>query len=68
MTERNRHTPEEIHLPAPSIWPPLLALAIMLLLLGVVFRGVLTVVGLLLLLAALGGWIFEEEIARGRAR
>ncbi len=60
---------EEIHLPGPSIWPLLLALGIMLLLIGIVlFRGPMTVIGALAFAAALGGWLFEAEIARALHR
>jgi hypothetical protein len=59
---------DEIELPGSSLWPPLLALGVTLLLLGVIFRGLLTVAGVIVFVIALGGWIFEEELVRRRAR
>jgi hypothetical protein len=48
---------EELHLPAPSVWPVVLALGVTLLLFGVPTSRAFTVVGALLVAWALWGWI-----------
>ncbi len=65
QSEGNGREPHEIHMPSPSIWPPLLALSLMLLLVGIVlYRGPLTVVGVIAFVVVLGGWLFEGELGR----
>ncbi len=51
--------PEGVHLPAPSIWPVVLAAGITLLLFGVVTSLAFSVAGALLAIVALAGWIGE---------
>lgn len=48
---------EEIHLPGPSMLPIVLAVGITLALVGVTVSIVLTILGLLITLPALGLWI-----------
>lgn len=48
---------EELHLPGPSIQPVLVAVGLVLLLLGLVDMWPVSVIGLLLLLAAAVSWI-----------
>ncbi len=50
---------ENVHLPAPSIWPLVCAAGITLLAFGVVTHLAFSVFGLLLTVRALGGWIEE---------
>jgi hypothetical protein len=50
---------EEVHLPAPSIWPVVCAAAVTLVAFGVLTSLVLSVVGVLLLARGLHGWIWE---------
>lgn len=55
-----RETPpvgEELHIPGPSLQPPLAAVGLVLLLLGLVDLWPVSVIGLLLLLAATVSWI-----------
>jgi hypothetical protein len=54
---------EEIHLPGPSILPPLTALGITLALVGVTTFIELTVVGVLIILYAVGRWIRDTRSA-----
>ncbi len=57
-----RHEPAgepAVHLPAPSIWPAMLALGIALLLFGVPTSYAFSVVGALLMIWAIAGWIGE---------
>jgi len=48
---------EAIHLPPPSIWPPLLALGIALLLTGLILNLILLTVGVVISLAATALWV-----------
>jgi hypothetical protein len=48
---------EAIHLPPPSIWPPLLALGIAFLLTGLVLNLVLLIVGVVISLTATALWL-----------
>ncbi len=50
-------TPPGVHLLHPSVWPCVLAAGTTLLLFGVVSSLSFSVVGLLLIVSALGGWI-----------
>ncbi len=47
------------HLPEPSVWPPVLGLAVTLLLFGLVTSLVFTAAGAALLAWSLAGWIGE---------
>ena len=49
----------EIHLPGPTIWPVVCAAGVTLLAFGVVTHLAFSVVGLLVIARALGGWIGE---------
>ena len=57
---------DAIHLPPPSIWPPVLALGIALILTGLVLNLVALIVGAILALTAVALWVrgahreFEE--------
>jgi len=46
-----------MHLPSPSVWPVALAAGAFLLLFGIVTTYAFSLVGALLVLAALGAWI-----------
>jgi hypothetical protein len=50
-------TPQPARVPEPTYWPATLALGIVLLLWGVVTSVVISAVGLLVTVVALGGWI-----------
>lgn len=49
------------HLPGPSFWPFLLALGIAMSLIGVITKVEVVVIGLLLTVVSLGGWIREAR-------
>ncbi len=51
----------EAHLPAPSLWPAILAAGITLLLFGVLAGWPFSLVGALLMVAALIGWVGENR-------
>ena len=48
---------EAIHLPPPSIWPPMLALGIALILTGLILNLILLTVGVVTSLAATALWL-----------
>ncbi len=53
----------EIHIPAPSVWPVILAFGLMLVFFGVVTNLGFAIVGGVLLIWAVGGWL--KELHRG---
>ena len=53
--------PEEVHLPGPSWWPLTLAIAIALLLTGLVLSLVMVAVGALVGLASLALWVRDAR-------
>ena len=55
----NGHGGEDFHLPAPSIWPLVLAGGVTLLAFGIVTNLTFSIIGLLLSAWALAGWIGE---------
>lgn len=50
---------ERIEMPAPTVWPMVLALGLVLLAAGAVTSGALSLVGGLIALVAIGGWVGE---------
>jgi hypothetical protein len=52
---------DAIHLPPPSIWPPVLALGIALLLTGLVLNLVLLIVGVVTSVAATALWVRDAR-------
>ena len=57
----------DIHLPAPSYWPIVLALAMTLVAAGLVFNVFLSMVGVIGILAAIAGWTWENRTAEQEA-
>jgi hypothetical protein len=53
--------PEGIHMPQPSFWPITLAISVLLLISGVLTSWVISVLGALLLIAAIVGWALENR-------
>ena len=59
-TPDTRHpTPEDIHLPGPSLWPIVCAAGITLLGFGVLTHAAFSLVGLAVTARAIAGWIEE---------
>ncbi len=52
-----------IHLPSPSYWPIVLAFAFPVIAYGVIFNLMVSVVGALILVIALFGWVLEPSVA-----
>lgn len=56
----------EIHLPAPSYWPIVLAFGLTLIAAGVVSTIIVSIVGVIVLLVAIAGWTLENRAAEGK--
>jgi len=52
---------EAIHLPPPSIWPPVLALGIAFILTGLILNLVLLIAGIVIALAATALWVRDAR-------
>jgi hypothetical protein len=52
---------EDIHLPPPSIWPPVLALGIALLLTGLIVNLVMLIVGALITILSIVLWVRDAR-------
>ena len=52
---------EHIHLPSPSYWPITLAFSMTLIAIGVVSSFLVSIVGVLALLASIAGWTMENR-------
>jgi hypothetical protein len=61
--ERETHAEshEAIHLPPPSIWPPVLALGIALLLTGLVLNLILLTAGVIISVTATALWVRDAR-------
>ncbi len=51
-----------IHLPAPSMWPLLLALSFLVVAFGIVYTYWLSILGVLILLISVAGWVQENRV------
>ncbi len=51
----------DIHVPGPSYWPIVLAAGLALIAVGVVSSFVISLVGVIVLLVAIGGWAMENR-------
>ena len=49
------------HLPGPSFWPVLLAIGFATSMIGVITKVEVVIVGLIILLVSLGGWVREAR-------
>lgn len=65
MAETEPHAQVEqhgaFHLPPPSIWPPVLALGIALLLVGIVLNLAIAIIGAAVSVAALALWVRDAR-------
>ena len=51
----------EIHVPNPSFWPFVLAVGLLLFASGVIFSIIESVLGVVIVLVAIGGWALENR-------
>ncbi len=62
-TEQDPHAEHHgaFHLPPPSIWPPVLAVGIALLLIGIVVNLVVAIIGAVVSIAATAFWVRDAR-------
>ena len=53
----------EIEMPAPSFWPFVLAFSLLLICIGIIATIIVSIVGVILLLASIVGWSMENRAA-----
>jgi cytochrome c oxidase subunit 1 len=63
LAEQEANADTHIHMPSPSYWPMLLALALPIMAYGVIYSKILAVVGGAILLLAIFGWSLEPSVA-----
>ncbi|MCU1366911.1 MAG: putative cytochrome c oxidase subunit I/subunit, partial [Ilumatobacteraceae bacterium] len=63
MAEMEAKADKNIHLPSPSYWPIVLAIALPIVAYGVIFNRLLAVFGAAVLLFAIFGWSLEPSVA-----
>jgi cytochrome c oxidase subunit 1 len=63
LAEQTAKADHHIHLPSPSYWPLVLALALPLIAYGIIFNLVLSAIGAVVLFAAAFGWALEPSVA-----
>jgi hypothetical protein len=63
--ETTRADPHTVEMPAPTVWPVVLGLGIALVALGVATSLAFAVLGVVLFMTGLGGWIGELFVGRG---
>jgi cytochrome c oxidase subunit 1 len=52
-----------VHLPSPSYWPIVLALGVLLIAAGIIVNLIISLIGAVVLLAAIVGWTQENRVA-----
>ncbi len=52
----------DIHIPPPSFWPITLAGGLVLIAIGVVSNYIVSILGIIVLLVAVGGWAMENRV------
>jgi cytochrome c oxidase subunit 1 len=63
LAELEANADHHIHLPSPSYWPIVLALALPIIAYGVIFNLLLSVVGAGIVILAMFGWALEPSVA-----
>ena len=59
MNQETWSTPKPEQIPHPTYWPPVMALGTILLLWGIVTSWMISLVGLMLFICSISGWIWE---------
>jgi cytochrome c oxidase subunit 1 len=63
MAEQEANADTHIHMPSPSYWPMVLAIALPIMAYGIIFSKLLAVAGGVILLLAMFGWSLEPSVA-----
>jgi cytochrome c oxidase subunit 1 len=61
--EQEAHADKHIHMPSPSYWPIVLAVALPIIAYGIIFTRWLSVAGAVIVVLALFGWSLEPSVA-----
>ncbi|AVR46618.1 hypothetical protein C7S20_15860 [Christiangramia fulva] len=59
MSDSEKFKPDPIELPEPTIWPFFLALGVTFLLWGILTSMLISAIGLIVFIIALGGWMSD---------
>lgn len=59
MSEDNKYKAKPVNLPEPTYWPFFLAFGITFLLWGILSSWLISVIGMIVLIIALGGWMSD---------
>ena len=63
MRAEQEHADTHFHMPSPSYWPIILALALPIVAYGIIFNRLLAVFGGVLILFSMFGWSLEPSVA-----
>ena len=63
LAEQEANADQHIHMPSPSYWPILLALGLPIVAYGVIFSLILAVLGGVIVLLGMFGWVLEPSVA-----
>src|SRR5215204_573248 len=63
LAEQEANADHHIHMPSPSYWPLVVAFALPIIGVGIVFEKVIAVVGAVILVLGLYGWALEPSVA-----
>ena len=63
QAEQEANADQHIHMPAPSYWPMVVAIALPIMAYGIIFSRLLTVFGGAILLMAMFAWSLEPSVA-----
>jgi cytochrome c oxidase subunit 1 len=65
LAEQERNADHHIHMPSPSYWPLVVAFGLPVIALGLVYNHVISVVGAIIVLLGVYGWVQEPSVASG---
>src|SRR5262245_48214605 len=65
LAEQERNADHHIHMPSPSYWPLVVAAGLPIIALGLIYNHVISVVGAIIVLLGVYGWVQEPSVAPG---
>jgi cytochrome c oxidase subunit 1 len=63
LAEQEAHADHHIHMPSPSYWPIIVAFALPIVAVGIIYNPLISIVGAVLLVIAVFGWALEPSVA-----
>jgi cytochrome c oxidase subunit 1 len=63
LAEQEAHADHHIHMPSPSYWPIIVAVALPIVAVGIIYNPLISIVGAVLLVFAVFGWALEPSVA-----